>query len=109
MLINFGVQRGFFVAQKGVIIMDKENNLLKESITIVDARLGDAEKILMLIKSAPDALLTVELDEIQKWIKNGQSVVAKNITGEVVGHQGMAYWEKSNLVEIRSAFVNPDY
>lgn len=89
--------------------MNKEKDLLKETFTIVDAQLNDAEKILSLIKSAPDALLDVNLPEIQKWIQNGQSLVVKNIEGEVIGHQGMAYWEYSGLIEIRSAFVNTDY
>ncbi len=77
-------------------------------IDIKPATLEDAGKILSLIKSAPDALIDVSFEEICGWIQNDQSIVAKNAFGKVIGHQGMAYWQAANLVELRSAFVDPD-
>lgn len=79
-------------------------NILIEGATDLDA-----EEILELIKKAPDALIDVELDEIKDWIQKGQSLVAKSPAGHVIGHQGMAYWENSGVVEIRSAYVDPEY
>jgi N-acetylglutamate synthase-like GNAT family acetyltransferase len=77
-------------------------------INIGQATMGDADKILALIGKAPDALLTVSQEQIHGWIENGQSIVAKNAMGQVIGHQGMAYWEEANLVELRSAYVDPE-
>lgn len=67
------------------------------------------ESILQLIAAAPDALLAVTQDEIIDWIVKGQSMVGINEAGEIIAHQGMAYWEQSQVVEIRSAYVAPEY
>ncbi|MFH2019587.1 MAG: GNAT family N-acetyltransferase [bacterium] len=80
-----------------------------EGITVEMSKTEDVETILSLIMEAPDALLAVSQPEILGWIATGQSMVAKNLEGEIVGHQGMEYWEKANLVEIRSAYVMPEY
>ncbi len=74
---------------------------------------GDADSILEMLSKAPDALLTVALPEILKWINNGWSFVATNENGGIVGHQGMHYWGDNvggtGVVEIRSAYVDPMY
>lgn len=92
--------------------MNKEIEI-KWTINIVPSSLADVDKIQLLIKSAPDALLVVSNEEIEKWIKNDQSIVAKNQVGKIVGHQGMMVWETENpkgpFIELRSAFVDPCY
>lgn len=100
------------MAQKGVINMNKEIETKRGAVEIVPSVLSDAENILALIKSAPDALLDVSIKEIKGWIKSDQSMVAKS-EGKIVGHQGMMHWEIPNidapLVELRSAFVDSNY
>lgn len=76
-------------------------------IKIRTSELSDVEAILGLIAQAPDALLTVTPAEIQSWITLGHSLVAEDYSGKVVGHQGLGYWEHSNLTELRAAYVDP--
>lgn len=69
----------------------------------------DAEMIVDLIARVPEALIPVTIEEIVEWIDQGQSMVGKNEHGEIVAHQGMEYWKEIDVVEIRSAFVEPSY
>lgn len=85
--------------------MNKENSGLFYSMSTWQ----DAEQIVGLIARVPEALIPVTLEEIIDWIDNGQSMVGKNQQGEIVAHQGMEYWKDINVVEIRSAFVEPSY
>lgn len=78
-------------------------------ITITMSSNEDAGSILELIASAPDALIAVTHEEIIEWIAKGQSMVGKTPEGKIVAHQGMEYWSEIDVVEIRSAFVEPSY
>lgn len=71
--------------------------------------MSDVERIFGLIALAPDALLAVSIGEIQGWIESGHSLVAKNEAGEVIGHQGLAYWPGCQMTELRAAYVDPAY
>lgn len=81
----------------------------RQKVSIEKATLTDVVPILGLIALAPDALLTVTAEEIQSWIEAGHSLVAKDGAGEVIGHQGLAYWPESGVTELRSAYVDPKY
>jgi N-acetylglutamate synthase-like GNAT family acetyltransferase len=80
-----------------------------DNVKIEKSKVEDAASILHLIASAPDALLAVTHEEILGWIAQEQSLVGRNENGQIIAHQGMAYWEGCNVVEIRSAYVVPEY
>lgn len=65
--------------------------------------------VLELIGSSPDALLSVDEHEIEGWIDQGYSFVAKTIDGRIIGHQSAVVWPQSGWVEVRAAVVKPEY
>jgi len=84
-------------------------NVIENKYIVEMSQPGDAGGILAMLEQAPDALLSVSLAEILSWIAAGQSIVAKTDEGAVVAHQGMHYWGESQVVEVRSAFVDPEH
>lgn len=81
----------------------------KTQFIIEPTKKGEIPAVLALIKSAPDALLDVSEKEVESWIDQGHSIVAKTESGDIVGHQGAEIWKQSGWVEVRAAFVKPEH
>jgi len=69
----------------------------------------DIPDVLDLIKSSPDALLSVDEREMETWIEQGNSFVAKTVDGQTIGHQAAVVWPQSGWVEVRAAVVIPEF
>lgn len=81
----------------------------KTQISIEPTKKEDIPAVLELVKSSPDALLTVDEPEVEAWVDQGHSFVAKTIDGQVIGHQAAMIWPQSGWVEVRAAVVKPEY
>lgn len=81
----------------------------KSQITIELTRKEEIPDVLLLVKSAPDALLNVDEHDVEAWIDQGYSFVAKTIDGQIIGHQAAMIWPKSGWIEVRAAVVKPEY
>ena len=81
----------------------------KSQIAIELTKREEVPAVLELIASSPDALLSVNEHEVEVWINQGYSFVAKTIDGQIIGHQSAVVWPQSGWVEVRAAVVKPEH
>ena len=80
-------------------------------VSIRFAKPSQAGKIAKLINresKKSGAVMEVTEDEVKRWIKNRNSVVAMH-GGVVIGHEALNVWPECGWVELRSAVVKAEF
>lgn len=92
------------------------SNAIKKEVTpkfsIMPACPKDAKDIARMINAEHDltnSVLKVTEKEVEAWIKNGLSYVAKDENGQIVGHQAVHIWPGCGWAEFRSSVVASNY
>lgn len=72
----------------------------------------DIPKIVRLVNDESrrsGAVLLINSSQVNGWIRNGFSLIAKAKSGEVAGHLSAYVWPGSGWIEIRSSVVKPGF
>lgn len=65
--------------------------------------------VIELLQTEKKAVVIPTPQELEERIDQGLSIVAKDESGTIVGHQGAMIWKQSGIPEIGSAVVLPEH